>query len=102
MELTNVTCVNFIWRAVTDVVYGVVMLMTGVKGQNGFVNAFFSKQDEVECQQKWEDILQYQHVGIYSVADGRTFGCTKFCLPCSWNSSDKSCCYPWLCAMTKH
>ena len=31
-----------------------------------------SKQDEFECQQKWEHTLQYQRVGIYSVADGRT------------------------------
>ena len=26
-----------------------------------------SKQDEIECQQKWEHILQYHRVGIYSV-----------------------------------
>ena len=31
-----------------------------------------SKQDEFECQQKWDHILQYQRVGVYSVADGRT------------------------------
>ena len=38
VELTNVTCVNFIWRAAVDVAYSVLTLMAGVKGQNGFVS----------------------------------------------------------------
>ena len=32
VELTNVTCVDFIWRAGVDVAYGVLTLMAGVKG----------------------------------------------------------------------
>ena len=52
--------------------YGVLTLMAGVKGENGFVPCICPKQDEIDCQQKWEHILQYQRVGIYSVADGRT------------------------------
>ena len=31
-----------------------------------------SKQNGIECEHKWDHILQYQRVGIYSVADGRT------------------------------
>ena len=41
-------------------------------GNEGRICPICSKQDEFECQQKWEHILQYQRVGIYSVADGRT------------------------------
>ena len=37
VKLTNVTCVDFIWRAAVDMAYVVLMLMAGVKGQNGFV-----------------------------------------------------------------
>ena len=37
-----------------------------------WIGSIFSKQDEFECQQKWEHILQYQRVGIYSVANGCT------------------------------
>ena len=37
-----------------------------------WIGSIFSKQDEFECQQKWEHILQYRRVGIYSVANGCT------------------------------
>ena len=31
-----------------------------------------SMHDKIECDQKWEHILQYNRVGIYRVLDGRT------------------------------
>ena len=31
-----------------------------------------SKHDKIECDQKWEHILQYNCVGIYRMLDGRT------------------------------
>ncbi len=31
-----------------------------------------SKNNEIECEQKWDHIFQYKRVGIFSVTDGRT------------------------------
>ena len=56
MKLTNVTCVDFIWRAAVDMVYSVLTLTAGVKGQNRFVS-FVPSRMRFECQQKWEHIL---------------------------------------------
>ena len=72
MKLINLSCVNLIWRAAVDVAYGVLTLTAGVKSQNGFV-LFIPSRTTLNVNKSGSIIiLQYQRVGIYSVADGHT------------------------------
>ena len=47
------------------------MRIIGLRDWNGYAQ-ICTKDGKIDCDMKWQHILQYKRVGVYSVADGRT------------------------------
>ena len=45
------------------------MHIIGLRDWNGYALAICTKDGKIDCDMKWQHILQYKCIGVYSVAD---------------------------------
>ena len=63
--------VDLIWKGYTVVVLRDVPMLTDVRILEWICQTCF-KDNNAECDQKWEDILNYECIGVFKVLDDQT------------------------------